>query len=66
MRYKPDNVRYSRDTPFGPGYVVTMADGTKEWWRLAWQATARAHGWRPPKDSQVAVIQLPRADVQGF
>jgi len=49
MRYKPDNVRYRRDTPYGPGYVVRMPDGSDEWFRYAWQATARANGWTPPK-----------------
>ena len=49
MKYFPTNVRCSsRDDARGYGYIVTLPNGTEEWHRLAWQATARAHGWIPP------------------
>ena len=48
MKYLPHNVRGTRDDARGYGYIVTMPDGKEEWHRLAWQATARAHGWHPP------------------
>lgn len=47
MRHKPKNVRGHRDHR-GFGYIVTMPNGTEEWFRFAWQATARAEGWTPP------------------
>jgi hypothetical protein len=50
MKFLPANVRGTRDEVRGYGYLVTLADGGEEWHRLAWQATARAHGWIPPKE----------------
>lgn len=49
MRYKPKNVRGNRDIR-GFGYIVTMPGGAEEWFRFAWQATARAEGWTPPPE----------------
>lgn len=57
MKHLPNNVRGTRDDARGYGYIVTMPDGTEEWHRLAWQATARAHGWVPP------VTQCPQCHV---
>lgn len=54
MKFLPANVRGTYDNARGYGYVVTLPDRTEEWYRLAWQATARAHGWTPPPPTILA------------
>lgn len=60
MRYKPDNVRGTYDQGRGYGYLVKLADGSEEFHRWVWQATARANGWTPPY--QPTQVTPPRAN----
>lgn len=48
MKHLPNNVKGTHDKKRGYGYLVTLVDGSVEWHRLAWQATARSFGWTPP------------------
>jgi hypothetical protein len=48
VKYLPKNVTSGPHPTLGYGYIVTNPDGSREVYRLAWQATARAHGWAPP------------------
>jgi hypothetical protein len=58
VRYLPPGVRGTRDDVRGEGYLVPGPDGADEWYRLAWQATARAHGWTPPAPVEAPVPPL--------
>ncbi len=64
MKFLPANVRGTRDEARGYGYLVTLADGREEWHRLAWQATARAHGWIPPKEK--GSVEQEQAKFEGW
>ncbi len=48
MRVLPSNVRATPDPLHGYIYIVTLAQGVEERYRLAWQAIARSRGWIPP------------------
>jgi len=64
MRYKPKNVvgRYDADHTFW--YTVTLPDGTHERFQLAWEATARAHGWTPPPGVGQRVIMVDHSSTR--
>jgi hypothetical protein len=65
MKFLPKGAKPVRHPVFGDGYSVAGPDNSEEFYRFAWQATARVNGWTPPLMSVPEVPQHAPAVVDG-